>query len=82
MKVQGNCGMCKTRIEKAALSVEGVTSATWDLQKKELEFEFDHQLTNQNIVSEMVAQAGHDTESDKAPDVTYNALPACCKYRK
>jgi Cu(I)/Ag(I) efflux system membrane fusion protein len=82
MKVQGSCGMCKTRIEKAAMSGEGVSSATWDLQKKELEFEFDTQLTNQNIVSEKVTRAGHDTESDTAPDVTYNALPACCKYRK
>ncbi|MDR2914525.1 MAG: cation transporter [Tannerella sp.] len=82
IKVQGSCGMCKTRIEKAAMSVESVSSATWDLQKKELEFEFNHQLTNQYIISKMVAQAGHDTESDKAPDVTYDTLPACCKYRK
>ncbi len=82
MKVQGSCGMCKTRIEKAAMSVEGVSSATWDLQKKELEFEFDPQLTNQPIVSKRVAQAGHDTESDKASEVAYNALPTCCKYRR
>ena len=29
--VNGNCEMCKKRIEKAALSVSGVKSAAWHL---------------------------------------------------
>ena len=32
--VRGNCGMCKTTIEKAATSLDGVSAATWDIDKK------------------------------------------------
>jgi len=33
--VRGNCGICKNTIEKAANSVEGVTTANWDKDKSE-----------------------------------------------
>lgn len=39
--VRGNCGMCKTTIEKAANSVEGVAEANWDVDKKKVEVSFD-----------------------------------------
>ena len=32
--VRGNCGMCKSTIEEAANSVEGVAKADWDVEKK------------------------------------------------
>ena len=35
--VRGNCGMCKTTIQKAALSVDGVEEASWDIQTKVLD---------------------------------------------
>ena len=31
--VRGNCGMCKSTIEKAANRVDGVASANWDVDK-------------------------------------------------
>ena len=36
LDVQGLCGMCKERIETAAKSIKGVSSARWDVDKKEL----------------------------------------------
>jgi hypothetical protein len=33
-------------------------------------------------VQKAIAGAGHDTELFKAGDEMYNALPACCHYRK
>ena len=36
MKVSGNCGMCKERIEKAATAADGVESAVWDKETKKL----------------------------------------------
>ena len=33
-KVFGNCGMCKSRIEKAAKAVDGVSMAEWDKKTK------------------------------------------------
>ncbi|KAA6334248.1 hypothetical protein EZS27_017410 [termite gut metagenome] len=81
LSVQGNCEMCKERIEKAAKGVEGVTSATWDIEQKELQLDFDSNQTNADAISQAVAKVGHDTNKDKANDETYNALPGCCKYR-
>jgi Cu(I)/Ag(I) efflux system membrane fusion protein len=79
--VQGNCEMCKERIEKAAKGVEGVSSAKWNVEQKELHLDFDSNQTNADAISQAVAKAGYDTNKDKANDETYNALPDCCKYR-
>lgn len=82
LKVEGSCEMCKERIEKAALSVNGVTSAMWDINEKVVHLNFDPAKTDLGIISKAIAKAGHDTEKDKAAQKTYDALPACCKYRK
>ncbi len=34
--VNGLCGMCKERIEKAALQVKGVSDADWDIESRML----------------------------------------------
>ncbi|MDR3217610.1 MAG: cation transporter [Dysgonamonadaceae bacterium] len=81
LTVQGSCEMCKTRIEKAAKSVDGVASATWDAESKQLEFLYDASKTAPEAVSKAIATVGHDTEKDTASDDVYNALPGCCKYR-
>jgi Cu(I)/Ag(I) efflux system membrane fusion protein len=82
LKVGGACGMCKTRIEKAAKSVEGVSTAAWNKDNGQLHIHYDAAKTNLDAVSKAVAQSGHDTNKDKADDATYDALPGCCKYRK
>lgn len=78
--VNGNCGMCKKRIEKAALSVEGVTVAEWDAETMELTITFDDAKTNLQKIHEAIAKSGHDTKLVKASDEKYSTLPACCKY--
>ena len=40
-EVKGNCGMCEKRIEKAALSVDGVLAADWDKETKMIDVKFD-----------------------------------------
>ncbi|MDR0866121.1 MAG: cation transporter [Candidatus Symbiothrix sp.] len=81
LKVQGACEMCKERIEKAAGEVPGVSSATWDLETKELHLNFDPDKTNPDAIAKAIAKAGHDTDNYKADDAVYNALPHCCHYR-
>ena len=81
-KVSGNCDLCKERIEKAAKSVAGVASASWNVTDKMLLVQFDAAKTNSDAIQEAVAKAGHDTEKFKAPDEVYNKLPECCLYRK
>ncbi len=80
IKVYGNCGMCKTRIEKAAKSVQGVTKATWDSEDLMLTVTYDDTKTTTLKIEEAVAKVGHDTDDAKATDKTYNELPGCCQY--
>ncbi len=80
--VQGNCGMCKTRIEKAAKSVDGVTAADWNKETKILEVSYDASKVDVHKVHVAIAKAGHDTNMHKADDETYNKLPGCCKYER
>jgi membrane fusion protein, copper/silver efflux system len=80
-KVSGNCEMCKDRIEKTALSVNGVSKAVWDMNKKVLDIDYNSKECDPVIVQKAVAKIGHDTELFRADDVTYEALPVCCLYR-
>jgi len=79
-KVGGNCGMCEARIEKAALSVEGVTSAEWNKETKVIKVGFDQSATEIQKVHKAIASSGHDTELVSAKDATYEVLPGCCHY--
>jgi len=80
IKVYGNCGQCKTRIEKAAKSVDGVSQATWNEKNEILTVTFDSAKTTTMKIEDAIAKVGHDTENMKATDKAYNALPGCCKY--
>jgi copper chaperone CopZ len=80
IKVYGNCGQCKTRIEKAANSVQGVTKATWNVDDAMLTVTYDATKTTTLKIEEAVSKVGHDTDHFKATDKAYNALPGCCKY--
>jgi Cu(I)/Ag(I) efflux system membrane fusion protein len=82
LAVNGSCGMCKTRIEKTAKAIEGVSTAEWSQEKQELHLHFDAGKTSLKNISEALAKVGHDTGLDKAADDVYSALPGCCHYRK
>lgn len=79
IKVRGNCGQCKTRIEKA-IQQDGVSYGTWDVQSKVLTLHFNPQKTSVEQVMKKVADAGHDNEYFKAKDSSYDGITACCKY--
>jgi Cu(I)/Ag(I) efflux system membrane fusion protein len=81
LMVQGNCEMCKMRIEKAAHSEKGTVSAEWNAETKELHLQFDPAKTSVENISKLIAKEGYDTEKDKADDAVYEALSPCCKYR-
>jgi len=81
-KVYGNCGMCEKRIEKAAKSVDGVTSADWDKETGSIEVSFDKSKTDVDKIQIAIADIGHDTDLHKADDKVYNALPVCCQYER
>jgi Cu(I)/Ag(I) efflux system membrane fusion protein len=81
-RVEGLCEMCKERIETTARSIHGVQSADWNAETKKLHLSFDKSHTDIDDVKKAIADAGHDNDKYRAPDDTYNNLPACCLYRK
>jgi Cu(I)/Ag(I) efflux system membrane fusion protein len=81
LNVKGKCEMCKERIEKAAKSVEGVSFASWEIEKEVLHLNYDPDKTSTDAIAQAIAAVGHDTDKYKAEQATYDALPSCCKYR-
>jgi periplasmic mercuric ion binding protein len=81
IKVYGNCGMCKTRIEKAA-KVEGVNKAEWSDETKLLTLVYNPSKITSDDVQKKISAVGHDTEKYKADEKVYNGLPECCKYER
>ncbi len=79
-KVNGECGSCKRRIEKA-VKVEGVNTAFWNEATQLLTVQYNKKLVKADTFYLRVAAAGHDTNQVKADDKVYNALPDCCHYR-
>lgn len=80
IKVSGNCGMCKNRIEKA-VKIKEVKFAKWDKNSKILKVAFMSPDITVDSLQHRIAEAGHDTEKFKAPKSVYENLPDCCLYR-
>lgn len=80
--VNGKCGMCKARIEKAVSDLPGVANATWDVKTGMLTLGHDASITSKQDVAKATAAAGHDTKTTTSSDATYDALPACCHYKR
>ena len=78
--VRGNCGMCKSTIEKAANNVDGVATAAWDVDKKKIAVSFDESKTNEMAIHKAIAASGYDTEKAIGDLDAYDNLPGCCKY--
>lgn len=78
--VRGNCGMCKTTIEKAAKSVEGVAEATWDVKKKSIAVSYDEHKINEKEIHRAIAAAGYDTDHANGDKEAYKNLPKCCQF--
>lgn len=79
IKVYGNCGMCKARIEKS-LKIEGISKADWNSKTKLLAVSFDDEKISLKEIEKTIAGVGHDTQSLKAEDAVYGKLPGCCQY--
>lgn len=85
-KVDGICGMCKKRIETAALKTKGVKFAIWDVNTHLLNLIMDERKTEVATVQKNILKVGHDIllSDDKklvAADEAYNSVHPCCKYR-
>tara|TARA_B100002019_G_scaffold78760_1_gene67992 strand:- start:5 stop:376 length:372 start_codon:yes stop_codon:yes gene_type:complete len=81
-EVNGNCEMCKKRIEKAALSVKGVKMVIWDIPSNIITVTHNTSKAPLRNIQKAIADVGHDTPLVKASDEVYNELPMCCLYER
>lgn len=80
-KVSGNCGMCKSRIEKA-VKIKEVKLAKWDKTNKILKIAYLSSEITVDSLKKRLAEVGHDTDNFKASSAVYAKLPKCCLYRE
>jgi len=81
LEVDGVCGMCKDRIEKACIKTKGVKSAVWNIETHELKLMYNTAKTDLETIQKEIIAVGHDTKEMKATDKAYNTVHACCRYR-
>jgi periplasmic mercuric ion binding protein len=79
LKVSGECGSCKKKIESAAKKA-GASYAVWDVDSKELTVKYNSTTTNNAKIQKSIAGVGYDTQDFKATDEAYNKLDGCCQY--
>lgn len=72
------CGDCVAKVETAAKSVEGVTNAVADKDKKEVKVTFASVL-NVDAVRTAISNAGYDADSVKRSEEAYAKLDECCQ---
>ena len=82
--VRGNCGMCKSTIESATMSVKGVDTASWSTESKMISINVSTEINDQFIkdIHSAIAKSGYDTELSTALEEDYDKLPMCCKYNR
>ena len=79
--VKGNCGMCKTTIEKAVKDLDFVENAEWGIKTKILDVEFiDSVNFDLDALNSAINQSGYETMNTTADQTAYDGLPMCCKY--
>lgn len=82
IEVNGNCEMCKKRIEKAAFTVKGVKSAEWHIDDHLLHLIINEEKCSTLDVKKALAKVGHDTDEVKATQEDYDKLHGCCMYER
>ena len=78
-KVNGNCGMCENKIEKAAKDA-GASFADWDKDNKTMTVKYSSKSSNLAKIQKSIADVGYDNEGALATGESYDKLPSCCKY--
>ena len=81
-EVNGNCEQCQKRIQKAAFSVSGVKSASWNIETHQMAVIINEEKCSLMDVKKAIANVGHDTEEVKTTQEIYDNLHGCCKYER
>lgn len=81
VKINGNCGMCESKIEEAG-NLKKSAEVDWNKDTKTATITYDSTTTSKDEVLKRIALAGYDSEEFLAPDDVYAELPGCCQYNR
>ncbi|TDS08940.1 uncharacterized protein DUF3347 [Sphingobacterium paludis] len=79
VKIYGNCGMCKSAIEKVG-NIKNEVSVDWNKDTKVAILRYDGEKTNMDEILKRIALVGYDSDKFRAPDDVYAKLAGCCQY--
>ncbi len=79
VKVYGNCGMCKSKIEKVATQ-KNISKTEWNEETGMATITYDEKVTSKDAILKKIALVGYDSDAFKATDAAYNKLHGCCQY--
>ena len=78
--VNGDCNMCKKKIETVCFGLKGMKSASWDDEALKLTVSYDSKKTNADAILKRIALIGYDNQNYRADDKAYYRLEECCQY--
>jgi hypothetical protein len=81
VKIYGNCGTCKTAIEKAG-NLKNTAKVNWNKDTKMATLTYNSKKTTRDEILKRIALAGYDSEQFLAPDDVYGKLQTCCQYNR
>ncbi len=79
IKTSTQCGMCKTRVEKAMAYEKGVTTSSLDVDKAEFTVTYKPAKTSPEKIRITISQLGYDADGVKANKRAHDNLPNCCQ---
>ncbi|MGN6647691.1 MAG: heavy-metal-associated domain-containing protein [Cytophaga sp.] len=77
--VRGNCEMCKERIEKTVLSINGVEKADWNVESEMIQVSYDSTRISPLEIEKVIAITGHATKNVPMDTAAHAKLPECCQ---
>ncbi len=78
--VNGDCNMCKKKIETVCFGLKGMKTANWDDEALKLIVSYDSKKTNADAILKRIALIGYDNQNYRADDKAYYKLEECCQY--
>ena len=78
--VNGDCNMCKKKIETACFGLKGMKKADWDDEALKLIVSYDSKKTNADAILKRISLIGYDNQNYRADDKAYYKLDECCQY--
>ncbi len=77
-KVEAQCEMCKTKIEKA-LDIKGISYAEWNVSTKMVTVKYNDSKMDEMRIHRIISDLGYATEKLPANKEAQNKLAECCQ---